>query len=188
MKALVAIERSAAVARSVGSKLCVCGHRGQRHLSTQSYTGVGDFEPGTRVVVAPLGEHKIGSFICYESAFPTLVRQLTRNGAEALFNLSNDGYFGRSASAREQHLLVVRMRAAENARWIVRATNDGITAAVDPAGRVVKRLPSFVETAAELPYSYRREQTFYTRHGDLFAWSCVVVGVIAIVQAMRRVV
>jgi apolipoprotein N-acyltransferase len=106
---------------------------------------VGDFEPGTRVVVAPLGEHKIGSFICYESAFPTLARQLVQGGAEALFNLSNDGYFGRSASAREQHLLVVRMRAAENARWIVRATNDGITASVDPAGRVVKRLPSFAE-------------------------------------------
>ena len=146
---------------------------------------VGDFEPGTRVVVAPLGEHKIGSFICYESAFPTLVRRFAQNGAEVLFNLSNDGYFGRSASAREQHLLVVRMRAAENARWIVRATNDGITAAVDPAGRVVKRLPSFVETAAELPYSYRQEQSFYTRHGDWFAWSCVVVAVIAIANAAR---
>ena len=78
------------------------------------------------------------------------------------------------------------MRAAENARWIVRATNDGITAAVDPAGRVIKRVPSFVETAAELPYSYRQEQTFYTRHGDWFAWSCVAVAVIAIVQAIMR--
>jgi apolipoprotein N-acyltransferase len=145
---------------------------------------VGDFEPGTRVVVAPLGEHKIGSFICYESAFPTLTRQLAQGGAEALFNLSNDGYFGRSPSAREQHLLVVRMRAAENARWIVRATNDGITASVDAAGRVVKRLPSFVETADELPFSYRKKQTFYTRHGDWFPWSCVGLSLIAILQAV----
>jgi apolipoprotein N-acyltransferase len=144
---------------------------------------VGDFEPGTRLVTAPLGEHKIGSFICYESAFPTLVRGLVQGGAEVLFNLSNDGYFGRSVSAREQHLLVVRMRAAENARWIVRATNDGITASVDPAGRVVKRLPSFVETAGELPYSYRTERTFYTRHGDWFAWSCVALSLIAMAQA-----
>jgi apolipoprotein N-acyltransferase len=147
---------------------------------------VGDFEPGARVVVAPLGEHKIGSFICYESAFPTLAREFVEGGAEALFNLSNDGYFGRSASAREQHLLVVRMRAAENARWIVRATNDGITAAVDPAGRVVKRLVSFVETAGELPYSYRKEQTFYTRHGDWFAWSCVGLSLIAVGAAWQR--
>ena len=146
---------------------------------------VGDFEPGAGIVVAPLAEHRIGSFICYESAFPALVRRFVQNGAEALFNLSNDGYFGRSPSAREQHLLVVRMRAAENARWIVRATNDGITAAVDPAGRVVKRLPSFVETAADLPYSYRQAQTFYTRHGDWFAWSCVAVALVAMVQARK---
>lgn len=145
----------------------------------------GDFAPGTRVVIAPVGRHTIGSFICYESAFPSLVRQLTRNGAEVLFNLSNDGYFGRSASARGQHLLVVRMRAAENARWIVRATNDGITASVDPAGRVVKRLPSFVEMADELPYSYEKGQTFYTRHGDWFGWSCAVVGAAAVAIALR---
>ena len=134
---------------------------------------VGDFEAGEQVVTAPVGPHKIGSFICYESAFPALVRRLVQNGAEVLFNLSNDGYFGRSASAREQHLLVVRMRAAENARWIVRATNDGITAAVDPAGRVVKRMASFVESADQMPYSYVQQQTFYTRHGDWFGWSCV---------------
>jgi apolipoprotein N-acyltransferase len=141
---------------------------------------VGDFAPGMSVVTPPVGEHKIGTFICYESAFPALARQFVQNGAEVLFNLSNDGYFGRSASAREQHLLVVRMRAAENARWIVRATNDGITASVDPAGRVVKQLPPFVETAGDLPYSYRKDQTFYTRHGDWFGWSCVVLGAIAV--------
>jgi len=147
---------------------------------------VGDFQPGTRVVTPAVGEHKIGAFICYESAFPALVRRFVQNGAEVLFNLSNDGYFGRSASAREQHLLVVRMRAAENSRWIVRATNDGITTAVDPAGRVVKRLPSFVETAGEMPYSYRTEQTFYTRHGDWFGWSCALLGAIAAAAGIIR--
>jgi apolipoprotein N-acyltransferase len=110
------------------------------------------------------------------------VRQFAQNGAEALFNLSNDGYFGRSASAREQHLLVVRMRAAENARWIVRATNDGITASVDPAGRVVKRLPQFRETADALPYSYRKDLTFYTRHGEWFGWICVVASAVGLAR------
>ena len=79
---------------------------------------IGDFEPGTNLAAPPLGEHHIGTFICYESAFPALVRSLVGNGAEALFNLSNDGYFGRSASARGQHLLVVRMRARGTARLI----------------------------------------------------------------------
>ena len=71
--------------------------------------------------------HKLGAFICYESAFPDLVRQFARGGAQVLVNMSNDGYFGHT-SAREQHLELVRMRAAENRRWILRATNDGITA------------------------------------------------------------
>ncbi len=98
----------------------------------------GDFAPGERVVEFPVNGHRIGAFICYESAFPDLVRQFASDGAEVLVNLSNDGYFGHSA-AREQHLELVRMRAAENRRWILRATNDGITATIDPAGRVAFR-------------------------------------------------
>lgn len=146
---------------------------------------VGDFQPGTRVVVPPLDGHKIGSFICYESAFPWLVRRFVRGGAEVLFNLSNDGYFGRSPSARGQHLLLVRMRAAENARWIIRATNDGITASVDPAGRVVEQLPSFTETAGRMPFSFSSRITPYTRYGDWFAWSCVAVSLAALILARR---
>jgi len=138
----------------------------------------GDFAPGSRVVVFPSGEHRFGAFICYESAFPHLVRQFARGGAEALINLSNDGYFGRSA-AREQHLKLVRMRAIENRRWIVRATNDGITAAIDPAGRVTQRLEPYREATARARFAWSRETTFYTRHGDWFAWLCLVVGIAA---------
>jgi apolipoprotein N-acyltransferase len=132
---------------------------------------IGDFVPGDRVVVFPVGQHKVGAFICYESAFPDLVRQFTHSGAEVLVNLSNDGYFGNSA-AHEQHLEIVRMRAAENRRWILRATNDGITAAIDPRGRVVERMAPFAQTAALLPYDYERTETPYTRYGDWFAWGC----------------
>jgi apolipoprotein N-acyltransferase len=136
---------------------------------------IGDFVPGERVVVFPFDGHKLGAFICYESVFPDLVRQFVRDGAEVLVNLSNDGYFGHSA-AHQQHLEIVRMRAAENRRWILRATNDGITAAIDPAGRVVERMPAFVQTAGLLPYDYERTETPYTRHGDWFAWACFAAG------------
>jgi apolipoprotein N-acyltransferase len=93
-------------------------------------------------------------------------------------NLSNDGYFGTSA-AHEQHLELVRMRAAENARWIVRATNDGITAAVDPAGRVTDRLRPFTEVSAIMRYGMSKDQTPYTRHGDWFAWGCLGLGIMS---------
>ncbi len=134
----------------------------------------GDFAAGNRLVVFPMGEHGVGTFICYESAFPHLVRRFALQGADVLANISNDGYFGKSA-AREQHLKLVRMRAAENRRWVLRATNDGVTASIDPAGRVVQRIPSSVERAMRTPYGYIRETTLYTRHGDWFAWLCLAL-------------
>jgi apolipoprotein N-acyltransferase len=137
----------------------------------------GDFAPGERVVVFDVNGHGAGAFICYESVFPDFVRQFVRDGAQVLINISNDGYFGHSA-AHQQHLLIARMRAVENNRWLLRATNDGITAVIDPRGRIVQRIPEFVQTSALLPFGYIRAETSYTRHGDWFAWSCLAAGLI----------
>jgi apolipoprotein N-acyltransferase len=145
-------------------------------------TEVGDFHPGDKVVVAPLGDRRIGTFICYESVFPDFVRRFAAQGAEVLFNISNDGWFGKTA-AREQHLKIVRMRAAENRRWILRVTNDGITANIDPAGRVVSRMPLYQEVAARLGFSYIREQTLYTRWGDWFAYACAAMAAAVLIRA-----
>lgn len=138
-----------------------------------------DFVPGGQVVVFPDDAHKLGIFICYEAAFPNLVRKFPRDGAEVLFNLSNDGYFGHS-EAREQHLDLARMRAAENGRWVLFATNDGITAMIDPAGRITDRLPPYRQLAADMRYQYVSGTTFYTRHGDWFAWGCLIAGLAAL--------
>ena len=127
---------------------------------------IGDFVPGTRIITFPFDAHRIGAFICYESAFPNLVRQFTKAGATVLVNLSNDGYFGHSA-AREQHLKLVRMRAAENRRWILRATNDGITAMIDPAGREIVRLPLYTQTSAVFGYNSETELTPYVLYRRL---------------------
>jgi apolipoprotein N-acyltransferase len=135
---------------------------------------VGDFEAGHRVVVSPVGKHQIGAFICYESVFPGFVRKFVAGGAEALFNLSNDGWFGQSA-ARPQHLNIVRMRAAENRRWIMRATNDGITAVIDPGGRIRGRIPPNTRAVYCANFNYISEQTVYTRWGDWFAAVCLVI-------------
>ncbi|MDP8991172.1 MAG: apolipoprotein N-acyltransferase [Acidobacteriota bacterium] len=148
---------------------------------------IGDFVPGDRVVIFPVGDHKLGAFICYESAFPDLVRQFTHSGAEVLVNLSNDGYFGNSA-AHAQHLEIARMRAAENRRWILRATNDGISASIDPRGRVRQRMAPFTQSAAMMSFDYETAQTPYTRYGDWFGWACFASGFLmsAVSQAHRR--
>jgi len=139
-------------------------------------TEAGDFVPGHDIKVLPADGERLGVFICYESAFPDLVRQFAKKRANVLINLSNDGYFGHS-DAHEQHLLIARMRAVENRRYLIRATNDGITAVIDPAGRVIKELPSYQALATYVRYGTVEETTFYARHGDWFAWSCLLIGV-----------
>ena len=136
---------------------------------------VGDFVPGTHIVDFQMDGHTAGVFICYESVLPDFVRQFVHDGAEVLINISNDGYFGRSA-AHEQHLLIARMRAAENRRWLIRSTNDGISAVIDPRGRIVDRMPAFTQSSKLMPFDYVMEQTPYTKHGDWFAWSCLAIG------------
>ena len=145
-------------------------------------TELGDFAAGSRVVVSPVGTHKIGTFICYESVFPGFVRKFVAGGAEVLFNISNDGWFGKSA-AREQHLSMVRMRAAENRRWILRSTNDGITATIDSAGRLRGTLPKYTEATSYTGFSYLRAQTVYTKFGDWFPLLCAMLAVLGLVAA-----
>jgi len=136
----------------------------------------GDFVPGHEIAVLPAAGHRLGVFICYESAFPALVRQFCKKGADVLVNLSNDGYFGHS-EAREQHLLLARMRAVENRRYLIRSTNDGITAVINPAGQIVQQLPRYKEVAAPMKYGVVESTTFYSEHGDWFAWGCLVIGI-----------
>ena len=155
-------------------------------VTSKVSTEAGDFEAGHNVVVSPVGAHRIATFICYESVFPSYIARFAADGAEALFNISNDSWFGRS-QARYQHLQIVRMRAAENRRWIVRATNNGISAVIDPAGRVVHVLPEYQEAAARLAYRYRSDRTIYTRYGDWFVLLCGVgAGACPLFLGMRR--
>jgi apolipoprotein N-acyltransferase len=135
----------------------------------------GDFVPGHDIRVLQADGQRLGVFICYEAAFPDLVRQFAAQGANVLVNLSNDAYFGHS-EAHQQHLLIARMRAVENRRFLIRSTNDGITAVIDPAGRIVRQFPSYEELASPVRYGVVDSTTVYTRHGDWFAWSCLAVG------------
>jgi len=146
---------------------------------------ISDFVPGNRIVVFPMMDaHRLGVFICYESVFPDEVRQFVKGGANLLVNISNDGYFGHSA-AREQHLEIARMRAVENGRWLIRSTNDGITAVIDPAGHIDERLPMYQETTALVHFAFRDGVTFYTNRGDWFAWSCLAAAIFALFWSQR---
>jgi len=145
----------------------------------------GDFARGTERTVFNAGGYKLGVFICYESVFPDEVRLFASNGAQLFANISNDEWFG-AWGAPVQHLNMVRMRAIENQRWVLRATNTGITVSIDPYGRVVARAPRDVRTRLEAPFGLESGTTFYTRHGDWFAWGCAIISLLAFVVRLRK--
>jgi apolipoprotein N-acyltransferase len=144
---------------------------------------VGNFVPGAERLVLPVHSYKVGAFICYESIFPDEIREFANHGATLLVNISNDGWFG-VTGAPAQHLRMARMRAIENNRWVLRSTNTGITASIDPFGRVVQQARRNVRVALDMPYGVVTGTTFYTRHGDWFAWSCVFACAIIFVLAL----
>ena len=145
----------------------------------------GDFSAGTHRSVFQTDGHKVGVFICYESVFPDEIRHFAGLGAEVLVNISDDGWYGDTSAAWE-HLNMVRMRAIENHRWILRATNTGVTAAIDPYGRVVRSAPRHQRTALRVGFDYERDSTFYAAHGDWFAYLCSIATAAALVLAFIR--
>jgi apolipoprotein N-acyltransferase len=135
---------------------------------------VGEFQSGRSRAPLDAGGIKLGVFICYESVFPAEVREFANQGAQVFVNLSNDGWYGDSG-AYAQHLNQTRMRAIENERWVLSATDTGVTASIDPYGRTVARLPRKERRALVAPYALTSVTTFYTRHGDWFAWLCAII-------------
>jgi apolipoprotein N-acyltransferase len=147
---------------------------------------VSDFSPGTEATTAAVDGHLVGGYICYEAIFPGLVRQFAAGGAELLVNVTNDAWYG-TTSAPHQHLAMAAMRAVENRRYMVRAANTGITAVVDPFGRVLDPTRLFDTTVLVREVPLVRETTFYARHGDLFAQGCLAAALALVAgTALRR--
>jgi len=146
---------------------------------------VSTFTRGDERKVFRLNGHRYGVFICYESVFADEVREFAQLGAEVLVNISDDGWYG-DTSAPWQHLNMARMRAIENRRWILRDTNTGVTAVIDPYGRVRQSIPRHQADALPAQYGFRDDVTFYTAHGDVFGWLCVLLAVLAMVIALRH--
>ena len=100
-----------------------------------------DFTPGREAHVLNAAGVPVGALICYEAVFGAEVTELLPE-AQLLVNVSNDAWFGRSIGPL-QHLQMAQMRALEAGRWMIRATNNGITVLIDPYGRITEQIPQF---------------------------------------------
>jgi apolipoprotein N-acyltransferase len=136
---------------------------------------VGEFTPGSSYTLMPLGDLRAGVFICFEAAHPSIARTFTNEGAEMLINISNDGYLGPTPVMR-QHLANAIFRAVENDRPLRRVTNTGISANIDSVGRISDVTSGFAPTVRTWSGTRERDKTtFYTRHGDVFVYACLMI-------------
>lgn len=151
---------------------------------------VGDFTPGDQYTLMPVGDDKAGVFICIESAYPWIARNLTSEGANVLINISNDGYLGPTAVMR-QHLANAIFRAVENDRPVLRVTNTGLTALINERGQIEDLTAAFQPDVRVWFVNPRATSTFYTRHGDVFVQACtfitlLMLAAITFSEARRR--
>lgn len=132
------------------------------------------FTPGSGVRVWEIGDKlKIGPLICYEDIITSMPRDTTLAGAEVLLTILNDAWYGESA-APIQHQALAIWRTVENRRYLLRGSNTGVTAIIDPAGRIVAQGGLFTTEVVKAAIHPMREMTFYTRFGDVFAWAVVL--------------
>ncbi|HYH86439.1 MAG TPA: apolipoprotein N-acyltransferase [Pyrinomonadaceae bacterium] len=152
---------------------------------------VGDFTPGTRYTLVPLGGEsatspRAGVFICLESAYPYITRRFTEEGADVLLEITNDAYQGDTAVLR-QHLSNAIFRAVETNRTLLRVTNTGISARITPRGETLDATGRFQEAVRVWPVARSDgSKTFYVRFGDVFAAACAFVSLFAVALSLRR--
>jgi len=146
----------------------------------------GDFQAGDHVTPLEVpGVARFAPLNCYEDLRAPIARHAVRDGhAEILFAVANDGWFG-NTMAPSQHEALAIWRAVENRRYLVRVTNTGVTDVVDPAGRVVLRLPVFEAVATVTDVRRLTLDSVYTRFGDWFAWVVTAWALAALVFSVR---
>src|SRR6478736_6392128 len=130
----------------------------------------GAFEVGESDAPLPLGEHRIGTLICNDDAVPALANRVTQDpNTDLLANLTNDAWFG-DTTEPWIHLALSKFRAIEHRRYFVRATNSGVSAFIDPVGRVVARTETFHEATLSRNIAWLRGRTVYAVLGDYPYW------------------
>ncbi len=106
---------------------------------------------------------KIGAAICIESIYPEYISQFVELGAQALFVVTNDSWYGKS-SGPYQHEAIAILRAVENNRYVVRAANGGVSCVINPHGKIEAETKLFTRTVLTKKITLLREKTFYTSH------------------------
>ncbi len=153
----------------------------------------GRFWMGENTEPLQLNGHALSVNICYEDIFPEHIRMLMQGGRdrripEAMFNLTNDSWYGNTTQPME-HLVLASFRSIEHRRALVRSTNTGISAIVDPVGRIDRRTAQWTKASLAGRIPLMQGRTVYAVLGDWIGWVCAFIAILGIgraLQATRR--
>ena len=126
---------------------------------------VGTLKAEDKVTIFDYGKYKVAPMICYESVFGGYVTDFVRNGANMIFVITNDGWWGDTPGHR-QHFEMSKLRAIENRRSVARSANTGISGFINQRGDVIECSNYWEPTALRNTLNVNNEMTFYSRHGD----------------------
>jgi apolipoprotein N-acyltransferase len=146
---------------------------------------VGEFHAGRDFRIVEIGNHPSNAIICFEAVFPSLVRRFVEKGSQLIVNLTNDGWYGRSV-APYQHLEIARWRAVENRRYLLRATNSGFSAVIEPTGNIQSATGLMQEGICEGRFAFISEKTIYTRYGNILVFLCAIISIGSAILAELR--
>jgi apolipoprotein N-acyltransferase len=147
----------------------------------------GHFTPGTSLdpLLVDVGgkQHRVTTLICYEDILPGFTNDAVRHASpDLLVNMTNDAWFGDTSEPWE-HLALAQLRAVEHRRYLVRGTNSGVSAIVDPVGRVTMQTGTFRQATLLGTVHWLEGRTVYEAIGD---WPWVVVSLLTAGAAFRR--
>ena len=152
----------------------------------EKITAIGaDFVSGEGHLPIKTDAGRVGILICFEGIFPYITNETVKNGAQVLVNFTNDAWYNRS-SAPFQHFAFYVFRAVETDRFVLRAANTGISAIIDPRGRIKGRTPIFTEEVLRGSYGLKDTMTPYVRYGDYFILLCVLFLVVIVAVCIIR--
>ncbi|OGC76399.1 MAG: apolipoprotein N-acyltransferase, partial [candidate division Zixibacteria bacterium RBG_16_40_9] len=138
---------------------------GKMRVLNKIQLGQANFSSGENYTLFDSPKGKFASLVCFEMAFPNLVRKFVNKGASFLVNITNDSWFGRTAGPH-QHAAMSIVRAIENRISIARCANSGISILVDPYGRIIEKTGLFeqLNLVGEIPL--KNKESFFSRHGN----------------------
>lgn len=142
--------------------------------------GIGDYEPGDRVIKANTAFGSFGVFVCYEIIFPGLVRKFYSRDGDFIVTITNDAWFGRT-SGPYQHFSMAALRAIENRKPVLRAANTGISGYIDSNGRILRTTPLFERRVETVDIMTDQSRSFYSRYGDIFSYLCIVAMILLLI-------